>query len=462
MNRVFRSMWTLLLGVVVLSSCAKQPKEDAGEIWQMAFDEWMTLYGDGAEKQASGIYIKKLKTVSGVVNPPRDGDWVRINYTGRVMTNGNIFVTRDSLTAQLQGTFEYYTHYVPQFVAFDRGEESKMLDGVYEALSMMNQGEVARVYIPYTLAFGSDVAYFDSGYEGQIATVVANTPIIMDLELVEVVREPLTREIETVQQYAYEKWGKTVDDTIAPNVYRRSLRLGKETGTVKSDTLVSVYYVGRFLDGFVFDTNIEDTARKYNIYSSSKNYDSITVNTSGSDTTYVKGFYKGIVGMKFGETAQTLFPSTYGYGTETQDKSGTTWIQPYSPLIFTIMVVPPNGDGTTYHPYSVKGFQAQTQMEQDIWVRGYVVGAVEGSSVESGAVYGDTVKVKTNILIADTRTAAEASKVIAVELPEGVLRDKLNLVDNALTIYRKKIAFRGNMASYLGQTGVVDLQQYVK
>ena len=69
--------------------------------------------------------------------------------------------------------------------------------------------------------------------------------------------------------------------------------------------------------------------------------------------------------------------------------------------------------------------------------------------------------VKTNILLSDIRTPSEASRVFAVELPEGEIRDKLNLVDNP-SIYRKKIAVYGNITQYLGQKGVVDVTQYTK
>lgn len=105
--------------------------------------------------------------------------------------------------------------------------------------------------------------------------------------------------------------------------------------------------------------------------------------------------------------------------------------------------------------------KALTKDEDDVWITGYVVGAVDGASVETGAVYSDTVKVKTNILLSDIRTPDDASRVVAVELPEGTIRDKLNLVDNE-AIYRKKIVVRGNIRQYLGQTGLVDVTQYVK
>lgn len=51
--------------------------------------------------------------------------------------------------------------------------------------------------------------------------------------------------------------------------------------------------------------------------------------------------------------------------------------------------------------------------------------------------------------------------MIAVELPEGPIRDALNLADNKLN-YRVKIALKGNIRPYLGQRGMTGVTQYVK
>ena len=52
-----------------------------------------------------------------------------------------------------------------------------------------------------------------------------------------------------------------------------------------------------------------------------------------------------------------------------------------------------------------------------MWITGYIVGVVDGTSVEENAQYAQTVSFKTNILLSDKRTAKKASEVIAVELP---------------------------------------------
>ena len=347
MNKAVRIAWAVSIVAIVAASCAKEPSDNLGEKQMAAFDAWVGLYGDGAEKQPSGIYIKKLHSASGVIKPPVEYDWIQLNYTGRIMVDGDVFVTRDSAVAVEQGTFEYFTHYVPQMIQFY--EDGDLPQGVYDAVGTMNEGDRVRVYVPYTLAYGNYGRSFTGGYQGQVSSVPAQTPIIMDLELKKIISDPLRDESNEVAQYASRNWGQTIADTLKTGLYRRSLRTGLDTATVKDDSIAYVYYVGRFMDGFVFDTNIADTARKYHIYdnSSSSKYDSLVVSLKSEDTSVVRGFYEAIKGMRYGETAEALFTSTYGYGSTGQaGTSTTTEIPPYAPLMFTIEVIPLNGDGT--------------------------------------------------------------------------------------------------------------------
>ena len=153
MNKAVRIAWAVSIVAIVAASCAKEPSDNLGEKQMAAFDAWVGLYGDGAEKQPSGIYIKKLHSASGVIKPPVEYDWIQLNYTGRIMVDGDVFVTRDSAVAVEQGTFEYFTHYVPQMIQFY--ENGDLPQGVYDAVGTMNEGDRVRVYVPYTLAYGN-------------------------------------------------------------------------------------------------------------------------------------------------------------------------------------------------------------------------------------------------------------------------------------------------------------------
>ncbi|MDD4491555.1 MAG: FKBP-type peptidyl-prolyl cis-trans isomerase, partial [Bacteroidales bacterium] len=96
-------------------------------------------------------------------------------------------------------------------------------------------------------------------------------------------------------------------------------------------------YVGKLLDGFVFDTNIEDTARKYNIYDATKKYAPLDltahIETETGDGKVIRGMARSILKMKYGEKAITFFSSDYGYGS-TEQSFGV-----YQPLFFYIEVL---------------------------------------------------------------------------------------------------------------------------
>ena len=245
-----------------------------------------------------------------------------INYTGRTMASGDVVVTRDPEIAKYQGTFNYYTHYTPDYVPFTPynsiyyGSDLNLIVGNYLALGHMKEGDIWRVYIPSDLAYGSSgYSYEYSGFGGQNA-LGANIPVVMDLELVRVVKDPEKYEASLVQNYAVGQLNMNLTDTVRTNLYLKPISFGKDTATIKKDSTVSVYFVGRFLDGFVFDTNIEDTAKKYNLtqYASSGKYEPISVDVGASEeeeTTssniVIRGMDIALTKMVYGETATMVF-----------------------------------------------------------------------------------------------------------------------------------------------------------
>ncbi len=82
---------------------------------------------------------------------PQDGDFVRINYTGRVASTGAIFDTTSPDDAKRFGVFDPEKVYMPAIAAFGRG---KLLKGVERALSTMRTGDLKEVTIQPQDAFG--------------------------------------------------------------------------------------------------------------------------------------------------------------------------------------------------------------------------------------------------------------------------------------------------------------------
>lgn len=85
----------------------------------------------------------------------------------------------------------------------------------------------------------------------------------------------------------------------------------------KEGDKVAVDYVGRFSDGSVFDSSIESEAKKVPTYTagSGRKYEPLETGLQENGGT-IPGFWKGIVGMKIGETKKVTIAPEDAYGTE--------------------------------------------------------------------------------------------------------------------------------------------------
>jgi len=458
----------------MLGSCAKVEEPTVDELQAVSLKEWIGLYGEGAEAYPNGMYIKKLVNSSKPnAKKPVANCWIKINYTSRTL-DGDVFATRDADVAMEQGTFKAYTHYAPEYLGFyvGSGYYTELPLGEYDALSMMEEGDIWRVYLPSRLAYGGYGTVYGQGYHGQ-HPLGADIPVVIDLELVEVVPFPLSHEEDLVMAYAMNNFGQQPRDSLASGIYIHSLGDMGDTATVRyqsemtTDKITEVYYTVRFMDGFVFDTNIEDTARKYNFYTPSNSYDPLEVRVSGyvnndidenEESVYIEGFYKALLGMKYGQTARAVFTSSLGYGSSGNGYGNvSTIIDPYTPLVYDLFAISRGGDGQEDLPVFVAGVIDYNGSMLNAWVSGYVVGVTEGEV--SDARFEGPFTTKTNLILADSPSEKKTSKVIAVELPAGAVQDALNLVDNA-SLLGQRIKVRGNILPYLGANGVEGVFDY--
>ena len=130
--------------------------------------------------------------------------------------------------------------------------------------------------------------------------------------------------------------------------YYQQLKEPTDTTTFPRDTTFYINYIGRLLNGQVFDTTIEDTAKFYGIYSSSKTYKpqmvklnetytEITLGGSSSSdgSTTIDGFAYCLSKLKSYEKGICAFYSALGY-----KYSGSGNVIPkFAPLTFEIEIV---------------------------------------------------------------------------------------------------------------------------
>lgn len=113
------------------------------------------------------------------------------------------------------------------------------------------------------------------------------------------------------------------------------------------------------------------------------------------------------------------------------------------------------GEGSHDQPFSVatvisKGTASTTS---NVYVKGYIVGWIDGQVLSSGAKFNAEATVKSNLLLADTANETDISKCVPVQLPNNAVRTSLNLQDNP-SFYGKQVLLYGNLEKYFGTAGV--------
>ena len=110
------------------------------------------------------------------------------------------------------------------------------------------------------------------------------------------------------------------------------------------------------------------------------------------------------------------------------------------------------GDGTEAKPYNVAAAIAAGS-GSNVFIKAYIVGWIDGQVLSTGAKFDGAATAVSNILIANTADETDVTKCMPVQLPNGAVRDAVNLQNNSGN-YKKEIILVGNIEKYFGTTGV--------
>lgn len=161
--------------------------------------------------------------------------------------------------------------------------------------------------------------------------------------------------------------------------------------------------------------------------------------------------------VKFGDVATGGETPGVGGG-ETPGTGGETPSTPSTPT---------TGTGTKDAPYSVATAKS-VYVEGSAtaaWIEGYIVGCVNGPSLDSNAVIGLPNGATTadngakNLLISDNPNATSVSECIPVQLPSGSVRTALNLVENPTNL-GKKVKLNGSIEKYFLVAGFKSVKEF--
>lgn len=330
---------TIAAIAIMAVSCAKSEKAEPYASEEVFFNAWMEVRHPDAVPTSLGAYILEDVESGGEVYDADKQPYVFVRYTVTDL-EGSVTSTNVERIAQQVGIYDKSYYYGPAvwIVA-----EDILPAGVEDMLRGMSIGGRRKAAIPAwlmtTKRYSNASEYLrhkdkESSY--------ANS--IYEVELVASTSDILKSEVDSLEKFTH----KYLDgvDSLSYGFYYKQLKEPTDTNAFPSDTTVYINYTGRLLNGQVFDTTIQDTAKFYNVYSSSRTYEPVAVNwgehyydltmgDSSSATSVITGFQLTLWEMRHYEKGVGLFYSPYGY---TYSGSGKR-IPSFAPLIFEIEIV---------------------------------------------------------------------------------------------------------------------------
>lgn len=331
-----RTFAYLALAVIVLNSCSKAASTGLNDAAKRYFDAWMSVNHPDLKPTELGAYVvSETKGDGKYVGTQDESPYLYVNYISREL-NGKINDFTSEKIAKQLGTYTSGTYYGPQI--WKRSDDN-LNAGLDEMVTTMREGGEKTTIIPGWL-FSFDRYDDAQGYLDN----VTGTNLIYTVEVLERIIDMRSWEIDSIGRYLSRVYPDVKrEDSLKLGFYYKCLREPVDTTSYPNDTTVYINYVGRLLNGTVFDTNIADTAKFYGIYSSSTTYGPSTITWNKDDYTQIQmgsssvidGFGYCLHHMRRLEKGSCIFMSDFGYSTS---GSGSN-IPGYSPLRFDIEIV---------------------------------------------------------------------------------------------------------------------------
>lgn len=310
-------------------SCAVTPDEDSDYSYDRVMKAWINVNYPGLKPfEDTGAYILEMDRGNGPA--VTDSAYIRAHYTKQTLDR-SITSTNIRRIAEQLGTYKNTTCYEGNTWRLGQGY---LPDALETILKTMRSGGHVKVALPHSAS-----AHGFSLYSAFSGTNESDN-LIIDMAI-----DTVLTDIYAYQEKAMKTWFQAhyaSTDTLETGLYFKKLvEKTADTDTVAEGTSVKVRYIGRLLDGMVFDTNVEDTAKFYRIYNSSNTYSTLNITYYKSDegkfsseNSIVSGLGKAIQCMNYGETAVAVFNSKLGY----EEKGKSPSIPEYAPLCFWIRI----------------------------------------------------------------------------------------------------------------------------
>jgi len=327
----------LLLSTLILAvSCGKEGDENTNEaMYNRMMESWVKVnYPTKTSSTTdSGAYI--LEFNEGTGEATEDTSYVFVHYIKTDMEGDITDTNLEDISRQLR-TYSNASYYGPD--VWRLGDYAIPI-GLEEVLLTMKVGGSAKVALTINASTVENPVYnaFSSAQE--------SSNVIYTIWLEKIERDIYEYQIDSLESYRDRKY-PGVDSVETGFYFKKIVEYDDDpegTGdrdTISDGTTVYTRYIARRIeDGKVFDTNIQDTAKKYRIYSSSGSYSALTLTyyndeetMMSNNTESIQGYTKIVARMNKYEQAVGFFWSDLGYS---YSGSGTS-VPEYGMLEFTI------------------------------------------------------------------------------------------------------------------------------
>ena len=328
-----KAILIILSSVMLFGSCARKATPGLNDSARESFIAWLNRHHPDAKSSGHGVYIIEDTPGGAVLGSEREYPYVSVDYIYYDLLGDILGYTEEAVAKQL-GEYSENAVYTPQI--FYRGENG-MNVGMRDAISGMSIGGERLVVIPGWLT-GSEE--YDT--EAEYLANVSGKDGIYRFKLREQIKDMEKWELDSLNSYVARNYKLAPKDTLRKGFFY--VRTGKPESEKEfpKDTTFKIDYIGRLLNGRVFDTTIKDTAIVYGIYKSSATYGPVSV-TFAEDykeiklggSTVIDGFSYTLSQMHSGESGSGIFYSSLGYGASGSGNS----IPAFSPLRFDISIV---------------------------------------------------------------------------------------------------------------------------
>ncbi len=247
-----------------------------------------------AQGTGSGLFYQITSPTNG--QSPEAGDSVRVHFVTKLLS-GKIV---DSTSVALNRPDRYLL------------DASSIPFGLSEGIQQMKEGEEAILLVPSYLGYGNNA------FNNAPPELPPFSVLVYEITLLEVKSED-DQIAEYIEEQSFEKVERTDSDL-------RFILINEDpSNTLPEDgDLITVTYVGEFLDGTQFDSSLDSSF-------------SFTLADAGSPATVIEGWDEGLRLMNEGDSAILVIPSELAYGsTGTDGGLGGSGIPPYTPLAFQI------------------------------------------------------------------------------------------------------------------------------